>query len=289
MKIFPISDLHIDHNGIDFLKDLNFSKDAVTVVAGDIASWASYDSIGGIEFNGSSYKKFHDAMRFISEKSLAVVIVLGNHDYNGLVLGKNSVPYASFDNGNISPVPSLKFIYDLGYLNNVHVLHQGQSAQVEDHVFVGSTLWTDVFKADPLLVYQGKNMLFHDFKSTMVHDDQGIREFSPSDWVAFHEADKTSMKKVIEAIDPRFKIVAVTHMSPFFESIVDPYRTMASSAYFACTDMESFLDHDIKLWIHGHTHRHMDYMIGNCRVVCNAYGYPRETGTRFNRNFTVSI
>jgi hypothetical protein len=29
----------------------------------------------------------------------------------------------------------------------------------------------------------------------------------------------------------------------------------------------------IKLWTHGHTHEDFDYMIGECRVVCNPRGY----------------
>jgi hypothetical protein len=29
----------------------------------------------------------------------------------------------------------------------------------------------------------------------------------------------------------------------------------------------------IKLWTHGHTHEDFDYMIGDCRVVCNPRGY----------------
>jgi hypothetical protein len=29
----------------------------------------------------------------------------------------------------------------------------------------------------------------------------------------------------------------------------------------------------IKLWTHGHTHHEFDYMIGDCRVVCNPRGY----------------
>jgi len=34
------------------------------------------------------------------------------------------------------------------------------------------------------------------------------------------------------------------------------------------------LDHpQIKLWTHGHTHHEFDYMIGECRVVCNPRGY----------------
>ena len=31
-----------------------------------------------------------------------------------------------------------------------------------------------------------------------------------------------------------------------------------------------------KLIVHGHTHRRMDYMLGDTRVICNPRGYPGE-------------
>jgi hypothetical protein len=34
----------------------------------------------------------------------------------------------------------------------------------------------------------------------------------------------------------------------------------------------------IKLWTHGHTHHPFDYVIGECRVVCNPRGYHQEYG-----------
>jgi hypothetical protein len=41
------------------------------------------------------------------------------------------------------------------------------------------------------------------------------------------------------------------------------------------SDLSDFiLDHpQIKVWTHGHTHHNFDYMIGDCRIVCNPRGY----------------
>jgi hypothetical protein len=44
----------------------------------------------------------------------------------------------------------------------------------------------------------------------------------------------------------------------------------------------------IKYWIHGHTHTHFDYKIGECRVICNPRGYPNEN-TGFDPNFEMEI
>ena len=42
-----------------------------------------------------------------------------------------------------------------------------------------------------------------------------------------------------------------------------------------------------RLWFHGHLHTRADYTIGGTRVVCNARGYPDETGHGFEAGLTV--
>jgi hypothetical protein len=39
--------------------------------------------------------------------------------------------------------------------------------------------------------------------------------------------------------------------------------------------MEQFIldNPKIKYWYHGHVHDHFDYTIGQCRIVCEPYGY----------------
>ena len=63
-------------------------------------------------------------------------------------------------------------------------------------------------------------------------------------------------------------------------------------SYF-CNDM----DVDVAclepvLWVHGHTHDSLDYMIEKTRVICNPYGYyGTDTGMvkDFNPSFIVEI
>jgi hypothetical protein len=42
--------------------------------------------------------------------------------------------------------------------------------------------------------------------------------------------------------------------------------------------MEKFIKQNprIKLFVHGHMHDSFDYMIDNCRVICEPYGYSHE-------------
>jgi Icc-related predicted phosphoesterase len=74
---------------------------------------------------------------------------------------------------------------------------------------------------------------------------------------------------------PWMKVIVVGHHAPSKASTHPRYRgeTIVNGAY--SSDLSEFiLDRPgIKLWTHGHTHEDFDYMIGDCRVVCNPRGY----------------
>ena len=73
---------------------------------------------------------------------------------------------------------------------------------------------------------------------------------------------------------PDKKIIVVTHHAPSAKSIDIVYETDKANGSYA-SNLENFiLDHpNIKLWCHGHIHSQSDYMIGDCRVICNPRGY----------------
>jgi hypothetical protein len=55
------------------------------------------------------------------------------------------------------------------------------------------------------------------------------------------------------------------------------------------------LDHpQIKYFSHGHTHSSFNYLIGDCRVICNPRGYYNsynnaDLNLEFNPNFEVEL
>ncbi len=74
--------------------------------------------------------------------------------------------------------------------------------------------------------------------------------------------------------------MVVGHHSPSFQSVADAYKSeyLMNGAYHSSLE-EVILDRpQIKLWTHGHTHHPFDYVIGECRVVCNPRGYHQEYG-----------
>ena len=78
-------------------------------------------------------------------------------------------------------------------------------------------------------------------------------------------------------------IIVLTHFCPTIDSIDEKYsRYDEVNAYFASDLKQFILDNPrIKLWVHGHTHAACDYMVGNCRVICNPFGYLGENYTDY--------
>jgi hypothetical protein len=69
--------------------------------------------------------------------------------------------------------------------------------------------------------------------------------------------------------------VVITHHAPSFASVNEKYaheKTMNGG--YASELTEFVLDHtNIKVWVHGHMHDPVDYMIENTRVLSHPRGY----------------
>jgi predicted phosphodiesterase len=81
-------------------------------------------------------------------------------------------------------------------------------------------------------------------------------------------------------------------MAPSFASVNKKYaheKTM-NGAY--ASDLSEFIldNENIKVWVHGHMHDPVDYMIGDTRVVSNPRGYiGHEDTSGFNPDFYFEV
>jgi predicted phosphodiesterase len=67
--------------------------------------------------------------------------------------------------------------------------------------------------------------------------------------------------------------VVVTHHLPSQRSVAPEFVGNPLNPFFVC-DLEGLIrERRPKLWIHGHTHRSLNYLIGTTSVVCNPFGY----------------
>jgi hypothetical protein len=102
---------------------------------------------------------------------------------------------------------------------------------------------------------------------------------------------KAYFKTVLE-LNRDKPFVIITHHGPSFQSVNEKYvhdKTM-NGGYASNLD-EFVLDHEnIKVWVHGHMHDPVDYLIGTTRVLSNPRGYlGHEDTSGFNPDLTFEV
>jgi len=274
MKIAVCSDLHLEFQTIE-LKNPG-DVDAL-ILSGDICvarDLMEQDPYGIIDFGKSS--RYHEFFANCAREFPHVIYVAGNHEhYHG------DFKYT---------IPDLK--KRLAYLENLHVLDK-EVFELNDVMFVGGTLWTDMNKEDPMTLHAMTRMM-NDFRCVensnrvvnfKTFDDPDNMDkptfrtraarFCPEDAVEEHKKMLGYIKHVYSEMPPWKQMVVVGHHTPSHQSCHPRYKDdqVMNGGYHS--DLSEFiLDRPgIKLWTHGHTHELFDYMVGDTRVVCNPRGY----------------
>jgi predicted phosphodiesterase len=269
MKIAIASDLHLEFGDLDFD---NSDNAEVLILSGDICVAADLDMRDRrqteLGFARARSERFHEFFERCAERFPHVIYVMGNHEYyhSDLAIELDEVRRK------------------LAHLSNLSVLER-EVKVIDDVVFIGGTLWTDMNNSDPLTLYHMRTMM-NDFRvisnsAVPLHfrTQEGkfatrMARFSPEDAVAEHVKMKQYVQSVVQG-NHDTKYVVVGHHAPSRQSIHEMYAhdPIMNAGYVSDLD-EFVLDHpQIRLWTHGHTHHPFDYMIGSTRVVCNPRGY----------------
>jgi DNA repair exonuclease SbcCD nuclease subunit len=200
-------------------------------------------------------QKFRDFLKRCAFQFPHVIYVAGNHE---------------FYHGRWKA--SLQHLRDeCAKFPNVYFLERDTKI-IDDVVFVGGTLWTDMNKHDPLTLHAVRDMMM-DYRM-IKNDEKGFTNLKPADTVLRHRETLQYIKLIVDENKDR-KCVVVGHHTPSFQSCHEQYRCeyLMNGAYHSDLS-EVILDRpQIKLWTHGHTHHAFDYVIGDTRVVCNPRGY----------------
>ena len=305
MKIAVCSDVHLEFGQLEVE---NTEGAEVLVLSGDIcvaADLRARDPHGIMD--GTRSNRYHDFFAQCCSAFSHVVYVAGNHEhYNG------DFKYTISELKN-----------KLGYLKNLHILDK-EIFKLDDVIFVGSTLWTDMNKEDPLTLYHIKSMMndfrcvknsnrmvsykvpvYEDDESDVGHETRLLdpekprvtkmkfkeraSTFCPEDAVLDHKLSMEYIKHIVSECPPWEHVVVVGHHSPSHQSCHPRYKhdPLMNGGYHS--NLEDYIiDHpQIVLWTHGHTHEDFDYMVGTTRVVCNPRGYVgHESRTK---NFKLKV
>lgn len=276
MKINVISDLHLEFS------DLTLPGGDILILSGDICE---AKNLKPNMYNPEMVLLEHERKdrrpdrynRFFEEecsKYKEVIMVMGNHEHYGFNYQKTYVRIAENLPDNI-------------------VLLENQTHTIEDVVFIGATLWTDMNKGDPLTLWHVKQNM-SDFKEVTMFNEvkNAYHKLTPERVMEdFYKSKNFIQETVKDKFDQKF--VVVTHHAPSRASTHPRYAdsNLLNGAY--SSDLSEFIleNPQIKLWTHGHTHDKFDYMFGSTRIVCNPRGYfgYEERADLFDPSFNVEI
>lgn len=271
MKLLVLSDLHLElGTSLTVPPDVEFD---VVVLAGDIGSpgrkvvaWAQREST----FAGKP-----------------VILVAGNHEF-----------YGTRDLAG-----ELEEMRRAASGSNVHLLER--DAVVIDGVrFVGCVLWTDfqlpMRVGDELdtnieLALRNANLQMNDFKliqvTTPATRENRYRELKrllrAEDTLSMHWRDRDWLRRELKRPFAG-ETVVVTHHAPSRGSVAAEYQGDGLTPAFVSDLPESLFEVPL-LWVHGHTHVAVDYMVGGCRVLSNPRGYRMKDSSYENNQFDAGL
>jgi 3',5'-cyclic AMP phosphodiesterase CpdA len=273
MKVAICSDVHLEFGPIVLENTQNAD---VLVLSGDICTATDLRVTDSI-LSSAKTDRYMDFFTTCSRNFPHVVYVMGNHEhYHG--------DYAT----------SAGILRDAMKQcgENIHFLDK-EVWELNDHVFIGGTLWTDMNGYDEMTMNHVQRRM-NDFQicensAEMVNyrvfdtedDHKKVRfktraaTLSPQHVVEDHKAMLKFIEETYDNIPPWKTVVVCTHHAPSKGSEHPRYKhdQLMNGAYNSKLD-DFIMDRPaIKLWTHGHTHEDFDYMIKSCRVVCNPRGY----------------
>ena len=250
MRLWILSDLHLE------LQDeipLPIPDADVCVLAGDITSPLE--------------AAFAWAVDRVSEH-MPVVMVPGNHEFYGDSVAGGI--YRGLKAYSRDPRVHL-LVNDCVVLDGVR--------------FIGSILWTDyaldasrtsAAARDSDIAWAMRNAegLLQDHQQIARDDGSWVR-WSPADARAAHRTARTYIETVLE-VPHDGPTVVVTHHAPSPLSIAPCFVGSPLNPAFASDLTSTIMRYRPELWIHGHVHHSVGYLVGETQVVCNPRGYANE-------------
>ena len=268
MYIRPVSDIHNEFSVFDLPVTAVDGK-AVLVLAGDI----------GIAKRGST--TLTPFLKAVAHRYTDVVYIPGNHEYyNGGSLLRTDAKLEAI----CQPFP------------NVHYMNR-KSKVINGVRFIGAALWTDFKRGDPMVILEAEAKM-NDYKviRTGTAADPYRRKIRASDIIGVHLDHRKFIEDELKAAKlAGEKVVVFTHHGP---SLMSRPRGMRQSAvdyayYNDCGLEELMFEYEPLVWVHGHSHYPVDYMMGNTRVVSNPRGYSdfsdTDQGLGFLGDLTIEL
>jgi len=276
MKITLVSDLHLEFSDVRLP---NTQGADVLILGGDIMiaqslhDFKANDAVLPSTFTERGRaERFREFLKHVSEEYKHVIYIAGNHEFYH---GKYPDAYQYLRDEVVK-------------YSNIYFLEQ-ETKEIDDVIFIGGTLWTDMNRRDPLTINACQSLM-NDYR-TIRNTKRGYSKLTPAVTVQQHDQTVKYIKSVVEGNRDK-KYVVVGHHAPSKLSVKPKYEKdyLLNGAYSSDLNNIMLDNPQIKLWTHGHTHDCFDYMIGSTRIVCNPRGYEGyEDDPGFNPNLVLTV
>lgn len=277
MKVYVLSDLHINwlfscmktaNENLDWMWQKTMfnmlpdgavngmCKDSVLVIAGDLCD----DDTKALSFMGRSW------LGHVSKMFYKILVVPGNHSYYGTSICNMESKFEK--------------ILEEQKIDNVILLQEKTWLHEETNtLFVGTTLWTDFNKDDPLIKIDAVSFM-SDYRRirTATHG-----KLCPNYILSQHIRHKQYI--ITQAQKNKDKnVVVITHHLPS-RTLCDKTYDGSFDSLYASSLEDIILDNEnIKYWLSGHTHNPVSLQIGQCQCIVNPVGYAGYEYTGYDRN-----
>lgn len=251
MKIRLLSDLHLEFEDFE-IPYVEGDEETVLILAGDI-----HTGLKAQHFIRDACAQFY-----------RVVFVLGNHEFYGADF--HMLPY-HWVNLARNEMPT-----------NFHFLHKFAPQPIDDVLFVGDTLWTNI----PKRVADTYAHVLNDYNCIKYRD----RRITPLDTTNAHINQLLEFDATLKVTQGYFrKTVMVTHHLPTYLCVEEKFKNSPLNPFFV-TELDEFIHkHDINVWCHGHTHANVYQVVNGTRILCNPKGYRDENKAGFDPKFTFEV
>jgi Icc-related predicted phosphoesterase len=261
MRLNIVSDLHLEFAPMN---PRNETGADVLILSGDICV-AEYFNKSEASPYFPKAQMFREFFHACANEYDHVLYVMGNHEhYSGKFSETEAILREHLPSG-------------------ITLLNRGM-IRIDDVNFLGTTLWTDILKGNPLAINAVETGM-NDYK--VIQSPSRYGKLRGMETIREH----TMNLRFIDG-NTSGRTVVIGHHAPSYHSIHPNFRDSRSQrinpGYYS--DLDQFIwDHpQIELWTHGHVHNNADYVIGNTRIFCNPRGYNDEN-PEFNWHTVVEI
>jgi Icc-related predicted phosphoesterase len=276
MKIQIQSDLHLEWQ--KFSPTFQNAGADVLVLAGDICVVNHlYRNPIGLKpniiqkdlraYNAKIYREFFN---YVNSNWKYVLYVLGNHE---------------FYEGDWNKTENI-IREELSVYSNIHILEQTKLV-IDNIVFLGTSLWTDMNGEDPLTMMHCKNAM-NDYKEISNCSQNVWKRLTPIDTVKKYHESLAWLKCMLQ--EDKSKTVVISHHAASRQSLHEKYKNDWTTNGAFINNLDNFIidNPHIALWINGHIHNNFNYFIESTRIISNPHGYPNENSD-FIPNLVIDL